>query len=82
MKKASSIAEITTNKNQTKQDYDFFSECEHGYFGENCQEHCACPDDVECDNVVGACLYGCPAGLTGRNCSSCKYRKFSIVVVL
>lgn len=64
----------------SKKDCDFISGCEHGYFGENCQESCACPDDVECDNVVGTCLYNCPAGLTGRNCSSCKYYKSSICI--
>lgn len=64
-----------TGTRQTKPSLNFnftFLECQDGYYGDSCQEECACPEDIKCDHLTGNCLYNCPAGLTERNCTQCK----------
>jgi len=47
----------------------YFSACEDGQYGPNCQSECGrCLGGVACDVTIGACSAGCEAGLQAPLC--------------
>ena len=47
----------------------FFSECENGYYGDDCKEKCGqCLHGQPCDKQKGKCLRGCQPNFLSPFC--------------
>lgn len=47
----------------------FFSACNKGFYGVDCNEECGhCRDVNKCHHINGTCLNGCAAGFMGNLC--------------
>lgn len=51
------------------------SECQLGYYGENCGNQCSenCNVTSRCDRFTGNCNRGCKLGWTGNTCDQSEY---------
>ena len=48
----------------------FVSECDHGYYGVNCQQNCGhCSEASECHHITGECSDTCKPGYQGIMCN-------------
>lgn len=59
----------------------FFSDCDIGQYGHNCNETCGhCNNATQCSTVTGTCRTGCEAGYIGRLCKDGLCNFFKILL--
>jgi len=58
-----------------------YTECDDGYFGENCTLQCRCSDGDICAKENGNCPSHCAAGWNGTSCQDGKVFLLTISVI-